>query len=137
MRIKTHGYEKARKRWNGYKQGYSPRNHALFRDASEVISTSISKNFEAEGRPEKWRKRKYHYDWPILWKTGRMRARAERSAYFWTHDRHRHINQIIVPFYGKYHHFGTKKLPVRKLIVLIEYDIRQLRNLYRKLFLTG
>lgn len=131
--MKTKGYGQAQTRWKGYKKAYSQRSSKLFRQAGELISESISKNFESEGRPQ-WAPRTRRYPWPILWKTGRMRARAERTALEWIHQRRTHINRIYAPFYGKFHQFGTKRLPVRKFVHFIQKERDELRKLHKLVF---
>lgn len=139
IQLKTKGFDKAKTRWKNYKKAYSPQGKKLFAQAGEIISEeAISQNFEAEGRPEKWDKRKYHYSWPILWKTGKMRSRLERTALDWIHQGRKHINRVYAPYYAKYHHFANiyakEKFPVRKVIQFSQKARQKLRDLHHQIF---
>lgn len=135
IQVRTKGYKEAKARWKSYKRAYSPQGKRLFAKAGEIISEeAVSQNFQAEGHPEKWKERKYQYSWPILWKTGKMRARLERTALIWIHQGRKHINRVYSPFYGKFHHFGTKRLPVRKIIQFSIKTRQKLLNLHKQIF---
>jgi phage gpG-like protein len=140
MDIKIKGLNKARERWKRYGDMFSGRNDVLFRKAGEIVSVSVSRNFEAKGRP-KWPKRTYKYAWPILWKTGRMRARSERTALTWEHQGRRHINNVYAPEYGKYHQYANihapERLPVRKFVWLVDRERQELVKLFRNAFIKG
>lgn len=140
IRMKTTGYPKVKNRWKQYGEIYSGQNPVLFNKAAEIISKEgVSDNFEKKGQPQKWPKRKYKYDWPILWKTGRMRARLERTALTWEHRGRKHRNKIYGPMYTKYHHYADteapKRLPVRKTVQFTEKTLAKLRTLQEKVFL--
>jgi len=136
INMKTDGYRKAKNRWKSYGTTFSGQHSTLFDQAAEIISREgISQNFDRKGTPQKWPKRAHQYPWPILWKTGRMRARLERTAMTWTHRGRKHINQIFGPMYAKYHHFGTVRLPIRRTVQFTDATLKKLRDLQRKVFL--
>lgn len=107
---------------------------SLYNEVGEQASRSISANFEAGGRP-RWKARKRKYSWPILYKTGRMRARTERTALTWIHRGRQHINQIFSPLYGKFHQYKSKNLPIRKFVIFTKAEIERMKNVFRQAFL--
>ncbi|MBD3252053.1 hypothetical protein GF380_06450 [Candidatus Uhrbacteria bacterium] len=117
---------------------FSARDDVLYRKAGEEASIAISQNFEAEGRP-KWRVRKYRYPWPILWKTGRMRARAERTALEWIHSAREHVNRIFAPFYGYIHQYigikTNRRMVKRPFVTFLQANIDKMKDFFRKAFL--
>jgi len=94
---------------------------ALYPQISDVVQTSISRNFDSGGRP-RWRPRTRNYSWPILQKTRKMRRRAEQTALTgWFHRAGKHVLNIMSPYYGVYHQNGTQKLPRRSFVKLQPY----------------
>ena len=136
MPVKIKGLNKAIRRMRKRAQEFSAKDPKLYRKVGEIASKSVSKNFESQGRP-KWKRRKGDYEWPILWKTGKMRAHAEKTALFWKHRKGLHVNKIWAPFYGKFHQYGTVHLPVRKFARIMPKEIDRMKKVFRKAFLRN
>lgn len=114
----------------------------LYPQLSEMLSKSISATFRAKGRPS-WKKRKddpYWPPWPILYKTGMMRARAESTALRgpWLVSGGKHLLNVSSKSYGIYHQYGTKSrgkkkgLPERKFVKPSEKERVAMRDRIRR-----
>lgn len=87
-----------------------------FEDMSGLIVQEFTANFNESGRVlgEPWPPRKREYSWPLLIKTGNLKAGGSGG---WTKKPEKKKLTIINPVeYAAYHNFGTKTLPVRKLV---------------------
>lgn len=83
-----------------------------FDDIEPLIIQEFTANFPGKGEvlEHSWPERKYSYPWPMLIKTGTMQSN-------WTSTKSPKELKIKNPTdYATYHHFGTPKLPVRKLV---------------------
>lgn len=128
------GLNKARKDMQARAKTFSSKSPTAYDDVSKLAAQSIGKNFDAGGRP-KWPKRKHKYSWPILVKTGDMKKGALETSKTWEHGTRWHINKIKSTFYGIFHQYGTKNLPVRKFALFQNDEIEKMRNVFRKAFL--
>jgi phage gpG-like protein len=128
------GLDKARKDMQERAKLFSAKNPKPYNDVSEIAAKSIEQNFDSGGRP-KWPKRKYFYPWPILVKTGDMKRGALATVKTWEHGVRWHIDKIKSTFYGIFHQYGTKKLPVRKFALFQDSEIVKMRDVFRKVFL--
>lgn len=126
------GIDKAIKNMKARADEFSGRDKKLYDKIGEMASISISKNFEAEGRP-KWKKRAAPYEWPILYMTGRGRARAERTALEWIHQGYLHINKIISTLYMKYHQYGCHQKK-RPFVQFGKKEIADMKRIFSKSF---
>jgi phage gpG-like protein len=103
----------------------------MYPQVAEMLSKSISATFRAQGRP-RWKKRNAVYEWPILYMTGRMRARAEREALGpWVVSGQKHTLYVWSTYYGQYHQYGTKYLPERKFVKPTKDERVKMRNRIR------
>jgi hypothetical protein len=78
----------------------------------ELVIQEFKANFEATGQllDAPWPPRKRNYSWPLLNKTGKMKGN-------WKSEVAPKQLKIENPTeYATYHHFGTPRLPVRKLV---------------------
>jgi len=77
-----------------------------------LIIKEFKQNFDTAGSTlgKKWAPRKRSYPWPILRKSGKLKAT-------WS-DNIQSLSMVISnPVkYAKYHHFGTFRLPVRAIV---------------------
>lgn len=104
----------------------------VYSDLSRIGKQSTIANFNNEGRDPSWPLRDGQYSHPILDKTGRMRDSAEISWQSWEHAGSTHSVKIKTPEYGKYHQYGTKRLPARKFVKWIQREIEAGRVAIRK-----
>ncbi|MBX6772694.1 MAG: phage virion morphogenesis protein [Chloroflexi bacterium] len=98
-----------------------------------VIVQSVRRNFEAEGRPERWAPlarstvRQRGSAHPILVRTGRMR-RATRA----TRPSGRTIRVINDVPYARYHHTGTARMPQRRFLMVQSEDVPVIGEIFER-----
>lgn len=84
----------------------------VLRDISGTLVSEFKANFAAQGGvlQKPWAPRKKAYAWPILNKTGHLKN---------TWDKEISPHELVIRnpvAYAPYHHFGTPRLPVRRLV---------------------
>lgn len=133
MSIEVRGFNEAMKHLDAMKHRLSA-NGRTFPEISGLVVRSIQANFQAGGRDPQWPERKYTYPWPILNKTGRMKDSSVQDAKVWTHRGGEHVLQVTSTPYAKFHQYGTKRLPIRKFVKLLEAEMEQVRAILRRIF---
>lgn len=93
---------------------------ALIATRADVYE-AVSYNFEFSVDPNgvRWQERKRKYPWPILIKTGRMRAAAiGESSESINRIEQRQMELGVAPsvFYAGIHNYGTPKMPQREFM---------------------
>jgi len=99
---------------------------APMKDISIYMKSSVLKNFEAQGRPERWKplspeyaewKARHGYSSKILIRKHRlMQSISARSG--------TNYARIFTGVdYGIYHQLGTKKMPARPFLVIQDEDV--------------
>ena len=104
----------------------------VYTDLGRIGQQSTIQNFNAAGREPTWPPRQQTYSHPPLDKTGRMRDAAESSWDRWEHSGNMHIVNVVTPLYGKFHQYGTSKLPVRKFVKWLRQEIEQGKIVIRR-----
>jgi len=108
------------------------------RDISILLKESVKKNFEAEGRPKKWKplapstiasKVKRKGTWrPILVDTGKLRASNTPSyGAKWAK-----LTNAVKGNYGWKHQYGTGKIPARPFMMIQDEDIPRIIDVLRR-----
>lgn len=106
---------------------------------SKIVEKRFNKSAQyASGHP-KWKKRKRHYPWPILIKSGRLKTGSMRVVrysfrYF---GRTRFLDKIrnMTMIYAVFHQFGTPKLPKRPFLNDPSVtELKPIRRRARRLF---
>ncbi len=128
VKVNTKG---ARKKIAGIRRRLQP-GAKVYKNLSKVGLQSTVKNFNSAGRDPVWPPRQKEYSHPPLDKTGRMRDTAESSWGTWEHTGDRHTIKILSPSYGKYHQYGTSKLPIRKFVKWLQSEIEAGKVIIRK-----
>lgn len=87
-----------------------------FSEMVDPITNEFRSNFDSGGKILNlpWVPRKRFYPWPILIKTGKLRKNWENKV---------EPKQLTISNpteYATYHHFGTPKLPERKIVAAAE-----------------
>ena len=131
--IKTEGFGEAYAHLQRINKEIAGERGTLYYDIGEIVDDSILANFAAEGRPA-WQERTKSYDWPILNKTGAMGGRALEDTQNWEHGKTVHHLNIRSTSYGKYHQYGTSRLPVRKFVMLTGSEIQAVDARIAKVF---
>lgn len=87
-----------------------------FDDMKNVIVQEFKSNFDSAGKNLQlpWVPRKRFYPWPILIKTGKLKSNWESKV------QPTELKISNPTEYATYHHFGTPKLPERKIIAASE-----------------
>jgi len=104
----------------------------VYTDLGRIGQQSTRQNFNAAGRDPTWPPRQQSYSHPPLDKTGQMRDAAESSWDRWEHSGNMHIVKVRTPVYGKFHQYGTSKLPVRKFVKWLQQEIEQGKIVIRR-----
>ena len=109
--FKISGIESLSKKLAQMNQNIKNLKPAFDKMAPEIIK-KYKENFPARGSVlnSPWKPRKKSYPWPILNKTGKLKNT-------WNSVSSSRALEIKNPTpYATYHHFGTKFLPIRKLV---------------------
>ena len=133
IHIETQGFVEAFARLRKINEEIAGERGTLYYDIGEIVDDSILANFAAEGRPS-WPERTRSYDWPMLNKTGAMGGRALEDTQNWEHGKTVHHLNIRSTAYGKYHQYGTSRLPVRKFVMLTGSEIQAVDARIAKVF---
>lgn len=99
-----------------------------FSDIGDISVKEYKANFPAKGDvlESSWPPRKRSYPWPILVKTGKMKAN-------WKVKPTKGDVTVLNPTaYARYHHFGTPKLPIRKLVGVTSAMMRNIVDRIKK-----
>ena len=132
MKWEIIGFEQAMKHLDQMKAGL--RAKKTYDDISDIMVKSTQSNFQAGGRDPQWPERKRTYTWPILNKTGKMKDQSLSELRIWLQQGHQYILNVYSTYYAKYHQYGTKRLPVRKFIKLLEQEKQQVITIIKKVF---
>lgn len=111
MKVEVQGMEKVLKKLHNLERGVKDLTPA-FTDVSVVLIQEFKANFNAQGNvlEAPWKPRVKSYPWPLLQKTGKMKSS-------WLSKPTRKDLEISnTAKYAQYHHFGSTRLPVRKLV---------------------
>jgi len=90
-------------------------------------------NFQAQGRTlnQPWKPRVRSYSWPLLQKSGKLRAGFKRKV---KKDYAEIANNVK---WAKYHQFGTAFLPVRRLIdstsKMVDFATKKINDYVKKI----
>lgn len=111
MKVQVEGMEKVLKKLSNLERGVKDLSPA-FKDVSVILVQEFKANFNAQGNvlEAPWKSRVKSYPWPILQKTGKLKKAWK--------DKVSRKDLIIsnTAKYAQYHHFGSSRLPVRKLV---------------------
>lgn len=132
MEWKIIGFEQAMKHLDQMKAGLQSKK--TYDEISNVMVKSTQSNFQAGGRDPQWPERKRSYPWPILNKTGKMKNQSLIEAKIWLQQGQIQVLNIYSTFYAKYHQYGTKRLPIRKFVKLLEQEKQQIITIIKKVF---
>lgn len=132
MKWEITGFEKAMQHLDQMKAGLKAKK--TYDDISNIMVKSTQNNLQSGGREPQWPKRKRVYTWPILNKTGAMKNQSLSESRTWLHQSQLNILNIYSTFYAKFHQYGTKHLPVRKFVKLLEQEEEQIINVIKQVF---
>jgi phage gpG-like protein len=132
MKVQVEGMEKVLKKLSNLERGVKDLSPA-FDDVSVVLIQEFKANFNAQGRvlEAPWEPRIKSYPWPILQKTGKMKGSWKSKS------TKKDLEISNTAKYAQYHHFGSTRLPVRKLVnktnKIMKMALDRIENYLRKL----
>jgi phage gpG-like protein len=106
----------------------------------KIAYQSTAENFASSGRPH-WQARKYHYDWPMLIKTGKLAKTVLASiSGRWIKREKAMVLQIFAPLSGKGYPYGHKHqfgwgIVSRPFILLQSDEWQDIRRIIDSIFL--
>lgn len=133
MEWKITGFDQAMKHLDQMKAGLKAKK--TYDEISNIMVNSTQSNFQSGGRDPQWPKRKRNYSWPILNKIGKMKNQSLSELKIWLHQGNLNVLNIYSTFYAKYHQYGTKFLPVRKFVKLLEQERQQIITIIKRVFI--
>jgi phage gpG-like protein len=103
-----------------------------------LMLRSINQNFHKSGRPILWtplslayakQKKRQGYGNKILVRTGQLKRSISGSV------QPKKLTIGTAVHYGKYHQFGTSKMPMRKFLLFQDEDLKRISTLVREYLL--
>lgn len=93
---------------------------------SFILEDSIIQNYFSVGRPETWPRRKNHYPWSMLWKSGKKRETEIESAKGkWAKVGDGWQLDVYSTYYGYYHQYGEGQ-KIRKAVKVQNEELEQM-----------